>query len=286
MKPAQRLAGAKRTAETAELRKAQADRPERKQRRGTDTGKGRAENCGKTAEKLRNLSLHSVSTSKTAAVSPSAPSLVKLQTLVNRREDAPGAAPATRGDGWPVDAPLSLARGLPPHEQAVVDAALAILSHRVREPGAVMCSPGQVREYLRLHLAGNERECFGVMFLDAQNRVIDFEILFEGTLSQTTVYPREVVKRVLQLNAAAVIVAHNHPSGEAEPSRADEHLTTAIQAALLYIDVHVLDHLVVGWPDIVSFAERGLLSPRPDTQANARPASRLKARRACAGAAA
>ncbi len=286
MRPAQKLAGAKCTAETAELRKAQADRPERKQRRGADAGKGRGENCGKTAERLRNLSLPSVSTPITGVVTLPAPSLVKLQTPVNRREEVPGAAPATRGDGWPDDAPPSLARGLPAHEQAVIDAALAILSNRVREPGAALCSPGQVREYLRLRLAGNDRECFGVMFLDVQNRVIDFEILFEGTLTQTTVYPREVVKRVLQLNAAAVILAHNHPSGGAEPSRADEDLTAVIRVALRCIDVRVIDHMVIGWPDIASFAERGLLEPRPVPEGDARPASRSRARRASAAAAA
>lgn len=285
MRPAKTLAGAKRTAETAELRKAQADRPERKQRRGTGAGKGRAENCGKTAEKLRNLSLSSVSSPKTGALSPSARSLVKLQTPVNRREEAPGAAPATRGDGWPVDAPLSLARGLAAHEQAVIDAALAILLHRVREPGAALCSPGQVREYLRLHLAGSDRERFGVMFLDVQNRVIAFEVMFEGSLSQASVHPREVVKRALQLNAAAVIVAHNHPSGDAEPSRADEVLTACIRDALLCVEVRLLDHLVVGWPGIVSFAERGLLDPQPAPETIARPASRAGVRRVSAAVA-
>jgi len=184
------------------------------------------------------------------------------------------------------DAPLSLPPGLPAHKQSVIDAALAILSHRVHEPGAALCSPGQVREYLRLHLAGNDRECFGVIFLDVLNRVIAFGVLLAGSLSQTTVYPREVVKRVLQLNAAAVIVAQNHPSGVAEPSCADEYLTEVIRAELRCVDVLLIDHLVDGWPDIVSFAKRGLMEPRPDPVCVARPASNSKARRASAAAAA
>ena len=280
MKAPKKPAGAKCTAETAELRKVQPDRPERKQRRGTDAGKVNSENCGKTAEKLRNLSPSSVSPHESGALPPSAPSLVKRRSVAKRREEAPSAAPAVRGDGWPSDTPLSLARGLPAHEQAVVDAALAILSHRVREPGAALSSPGEVREYLRLHLAVNDRERFGVLFLDAQQRVITFEVLFEGTIAQASVYPREIVKRALQLNAAAVILAHNHPSGSAEPSMADETVTMALRGALQCVDVRLIDHMVIGWPDIVSFAERGLLEPRPATWNTARPASRSKARRA------
>ncbi|MFM2121469.1 MAG: hypothetical protein RL722_2937 [Pseudomonadota bacterium] len=120
-------------------------------------------------------------------------------------------------------------------------------------------SPEAVRDYLRLQLAGLDREVFGLMFLDAQQRLLAFEILFQGTLAQTSVYPREVVKRALALNAAAVVLAHNHPSGVAEPSRADEYLTQQLRSALALVDVRVLDHMVVGGRDIVSFAERGLL---------------------------
>lgn len=285
MKAPKKPDGAKCAAETAELRKVQPNRPERKQRRGTQAGKVNSENCGKTAEKLRNLSLPSVSPPESGALPPSVPSLVKRRSAAKRREEAPGAAPTVRGSGWPTDAPLSLARGLPAHEQAVIDAALAILSHRVREPGAALCSPGEVREYLRLHLAVSDRERFGVLFLDAQNCVIAFEVLFEGTISQASVYPRELVKRALQLNAAAVILAHNHPSGSAEPSRADETLTDVLRTALLCVDVRVIDHMVIGWPNIVSFAERGLLAEASATWAAARPASRPRGRRASASAA-
>jgi DNA repair protein RadC len=100
---------------------------------------------------------------------------------------------------------------------------------------------------------------FAVLFLDSQHRLIVLEPMFRGTLTQTSVYPREVVKRALALNAGAVILAHNHPSGAAEPSRADEYLTQTLKAALALVDVRVLDHLVVGRGRVTSFAERGLL---------------------------
>ncbi|OQC17872.1 RadC family protein [Candidatus Skiveiella danica] len=125
----------------------------------------------------------------------------------------------------------------------------------------VLASPAAVRTYLRLMLARLEHEVFVVLFLDAQNRVIASEEMFRGTLTQTSVYPREVVKRTLELNAAAVILAHNHPSGLAEPSRADEALTQTLRASLALIDARVLDHFIVAGNgnSILSFAERGLL---------------------------
>ena len=108
-------------------------------------------------------------------------------------------------------------------------------------------------------MAPRDREAFGVLFLDVQHRLIRFEVLFTGTLMQTPVYPREVVRRALALNAAAVVLAHNHPSGNPEPSPADRQLTVTLQLALRLVDVRVVDHLVIGWPGVVSFAERGLL---------------------------
>jgi DNA repair protein RadC len=122
-----------------------------------------------------------------------------------------------------------------------------------------LSSPTIVKEYLALHFAGQGHESFVVLFLDAQNRLIVGEELFRGTLSQTAVYPREVVKRALSWNAAAVMLAHNHPSGVAEPSKADELLTKALTQALSLVDVKVLDHLVVAGSQATSFAERGLL---------------------------
>jgi DNA repair protein RadC len=126
----------------------------------------------------------------------------------------------------------------------------------VKQP---LASPQSVRDYLRLSLLGREREVFVVVFLDAQNQVIDMEEIFMGTLTQTSVYPREVVRRALARNAAAVIFAHNHPSGTPEPSKSDESLTHLLKEALQLVDVRVLDHFIVAGNRIVSFAERGMI---------------------------
>ena len=121
-------------------------------------------------------------------------------------------------------------------------------------------SPGKVRDWLRLKLATRQNEVFMALWLDAQNRLIKADELFSGTLTQTSVYPREVVKAALANNAAAVILAHNHPSGVAEPSAADEMLTQNLKAALAMVDVKVLDHFIVAGTGVpLSFAERGLL---------------------------
>lgn len=123
----------------------------------------------------------------------------------------------------------------------------------------VLSSPQQVRDYLCLKLGSLAREVFVVLFLDAQNRVLAQEEMFSGTLTQTSVYPREVVRRALHHNAASLIFAHNHPSGVAEQSRTDELLTTALKQALALVDVRVLDHFIVAGNTTLSFAERGLL---------------------------
>ena len=124
----------------------------------------------------------------------------------------------------------------------------------------LLASPGAVRDWLRLKLAGADRESFVALWLDAQNRLLQAETLFIGTLTQTAVYPREVVRRGLACNAAAVILAHNHPSGVAEASRADELLTGALKDALALVDIRVLDHFIVaGQTPPLSFAERGML---------------------------
>ncbi len=123
----------------------------------------------------------------------------------------------------------------------------------------VLSSPQAVRDFLRVKLGALEHEVFAVLMLDAQNRLIEYVELFRGTVSQASVYPREVVKESLARNAAALVLVHNHPSGVAEPSRADEHLTQTLKAALALVDVRVLDHLIVAGSDVLSFAERGLL---------------------------
>jgi DNA repair protein RadC len=123
----------------------------------------------------------------------------------------------------------------------------------------VLDSPTAMQQFLQLHLGAREHEVFAVMFLDVGNRMLALEELFRGTLSQTSVYPREVVLRALHHRAAAVVLAHNHPSGQVEPSRSDEALTATLKAALALVDVRVLDHVIVGPGATLSFAERGLL---------------------------
>lgn len=125
--------------------------------------------------------------------------------------------------------------------------------------GTLFDSPLVVKEYLHAKLAGLDREVFSVLFLDSQNRLLAYEELFQGTLSQTSVYPREVVREALRINAAAVIFSHNHPSGEPTPSRADESLTQTLKAALSLVDVRVLDHIVVAADKTCSMAEMGLI---------------------------
>jgi DNA repair protein RadC len=149
----------------------------------------------------------------------------------------------------------------------------SVLAHRLRiarelllrelreqmRSGPLMTSPQILRDWLRLYCARLEHEVFLALYLDAQHRLIEAEELFRGTLTQTSVYPREVVKGALARNAAALAVAHNHPSGEAEPSRADELLTQSLKSALSLVDVRVIDHFVVAGDRVISFAERGLI---------------------------
>ncbi|MDD5240243.1 MAG: DNA repair protein RadC [Sulfuricella sp.] len=142
--------------------------------------------------------------------------------------------------------------------QAVLEMAKRALHEEMAQRDA-LSSPQAVRDYLRLKLQGLPHEVFMVLFMDAQNRVVASEELFRGTLTQTSVYPREVVKRALHHNSAAVILAHNHPSGLAEPSHADQALTQALKSALMLVDVRVLDHFIVAGGGFLSFAERGLL---------------------------
>ena len=142
--------------------------------------------------------------------------------------------------------------------QAVLEMARRALAETLRASDA-LGSPAAVRDYLRLTLANREHEVFVAVLLDAQNRILACEELFRGTLTQTSVYPREVVKCALGHNAAAVILAHNHPSGVAEPSHADQVLTQALKQALALVDIKVLDHFIVAGGAALSFAERGLI---------------------------
>lgn len=157
---------------------------------------------------------------------------------------------------------LQRIKGLGPAKRAelmaVLELARRALAQQLRER-EVFDSPQAVQHYLQLHLAGRTHEVFAVLFLDSGNRLIAMEELFRGTLTQTSVYPREVVLRALHHHAAAVVLAHNHPSGSVQPSRADEALTQTLKAALALVDVRVLDHVIVAPGAALSMAEQGLV---------------------------
>jgi DNA repair protein RadC len=153
-------------------------------------------------------------------------------------------------------------KGLGRAKYAQLQAAMELVRRYMAETvsrDTVFNNPQDARDFVRLSLGGHRQEVFACLFLDSQHRLICFEELFFGTIDGASVYPREVSRRCLQQNAAAVIFAHNHPSGIAEPSQADERITRRLQTALELLDVRVLDHLVVGDGEVVSFAERGLL---------------------------
>ncbi len=169
---------------------------------------------------------------------------------VKAREPAPAY-------GLP-DGPLSFRHGLRARERGVLDRALDIVGRALRER-EVFGTPDAVKHYLTLRLAGESVEHFGVMYLDVQNRLIAFHVHFTGTLEQTSVYPREVVRFALEHNASAVVLTHNHPSGVPTPSRADEALTQTLKVALALMDIRVLDHVIVAPGQALSMAERGLL---------------------------
>ena len=186
---------------------------------------------------------------------PEAPVLALAHHMLERFEGLRGLLHAP-------PAALQAVKGLGPAKRAELAAILELarrsLAEQLRER-AVFDNPKAVKDYLALHLRSLPYELFAVLWLDSQNRLIEMREMFKGTLAQTSVYPREVVREAIRTNAAAVILAHNHPSGIAEPSRADAFLTERLKAALALIDVRVLDHLVVGGADVISFAERGLL---------------------------
>ena len=177
------------------------------------------------------------------------------QNMLDHFGGLPGLLRASAAD-------LKCIKGLGPAKRAEIAAVIELARRALmRELGTqpVFDAPAQVKTFLQLQLGSLNYEVFAVLFLDAQTRLIRMEEMFRGTLTQTSVYPREVVKRALDLNAASVILAHNHPSGVAEPSRADEVLTQHLKSALSLVDVRVLDHFIVGHREVVSFSERGLL---------------------------
>lgn len=153
-------------------------------------------------------------------------------------------------------------KGMGPAKYAQLQAVWMLARRALDEQmhaGDVLSSPQAVRDFLRLTLTGLPNESFWILWLDSQNRVLEAQQMFSGSLNQAAVYPRNVVKEALARNAAAVILAHNHPSGVAEPSQADRNLTENLRAALALVEVRVLDHFIVAGNQIISFAERGLL---------------------------
>ena len=156
------------------------------------------------------------------------------------------------------DGPTSFRHGLRARERGVLDRALEIVGRALRER-EVFTSPDAVKHYLQLRLAGEACEHFGVMYLDSRNRLIAFQVHFIGTLTQCSIYPREIVLAALAHRASAVVLTHNHPAGNTTPSRADEALTQTLKAALALVDVRVLDHVIVAPGAALSMAERGLI---------------------------
>jgi len=142
-------------------------------------------------------------------------------------------------------------------ELEVIQRALAILDGHLKTKGEALQSPGAVRSYLRLQLEQEQCEVFAVLFMDTRHRVLEFVRMFTGTIDQAAVYPREVVKAGLALNASAAIICHNHPSGDSTPSHADRQLTVRLKEALELVGIHLLDHFVIGHGEMTSFAESG-----------------------------
>ena len=152
---------------------------------------------------------------------------------------------------------LPATSGLTPYAQQTIRRAINLLDKYLRQPGISFTSSPGARDWFRLQLAGQEREVFMVLYLDNLHRLLESETLFAGSINHVQVHPREVVKSALHFNAAAVVLAHNHPSGDPEPSQCDRNITGRLKEALALVDVNTLDHLVIGSEGIVSFAERG-----------------------------
>ena len=155
--------------------------------------------------------------------------------------------------------PESLSLIAAQHEDWIIRQAIALLEQRIFQAGPMLNSPAAVRDYLHLKLVAEPNEVFAVVFLNSQHQVLAYEPMFKGTVDQTSVYPRVLVQRALALNASAVILAHQHPSGMTVPSAADQALTDRLKAALAIVDVRVVDHFIVGKGTPYSFAESGLL---------------------------
>jgi DNA repair protein RadC len=183
-----------------------------------------------------------------------------LTPTTNSRRAPPRRAPLDRTlhAYSTADGAGSFRYGLTARERTAVDRALDIVASVLAGDRWTAAAPDAVKDYLRLQLGGEPVEHFGVLFLDSQHRAIAFERMFSGTLTQTSVYPREIARLALRHHAAAVILTHNHPSGSVQPSRADEALTASVKGALSLVDVRVLDHIIVAPGQALSMAEMGL----------------------------
>ena len=144
-------------------------------------------------------------------------------------------------------------------ENAVINEAIEILDGRLKRGGVHCTSSEEVSKFLRLKLQQKEREVFAVIFLNSQHQMIEYDEMFKGTINAASVYPREIAKKALQVNAAAIIIAHNHPSGIPTPSEADKRITAAIKKSIALFDINLLDHVIVGGGDTFSFAEKGMI---------------------------
>lgn len=144
-------------------------------------------------------------------------------------------------------------------DEGIIAQALQILARRMKQAGQVFGTPTDVKAFCSLQIGSLDHEVFGVVFLDVQNRLIEFQKMFRGTLTQTSVYPREVAKECIRLGAAAVVLTHNHPSGNVQPSRADELLTNTLKTTLALVDVRVLDHIIVSECESLSMVEKGII---------------------------
>lgn len=147
----------------------------------------------------------------------------------------------------------------PDDAQQVIDRALELLAGRLRRPGQIINTPATTKQFLTLELAAEKSERFCILWLDNRHRMIRFETMFNGTIDGANVYPRELVRRALELNAAAAILAHNHPSGTPDPSAADKAITARVRDAFQLIGVRLIDHVVIGGEEAISFAEKGLI---------------------------
>jgi RadC-like JAB domain len=251
--------------ESAEMRKSPNHCPESLYSWGLASSIGAEHACGQGADTMRKQSQASgllseavpVATvggrpgkARSRVVADAAPPTLEPKTVTKKR--AAKVAPAAPPDQWPES-------DLASHEQAVIDAALAIVAARMSTERSHVGTIARARDMAALMLGHLDHECFGVFFLDSQCRLIRFEPMFRGTLTQTSVYPREVARLALRLNAGAVLLTHNHPSGTLMPSEADEKLTRQLKEVLALFDVRVLDHIIVGGAKTISMAALGLV---------------------------